>query len=244
MASFPSSRFYSAKSSGTAKEAKLNLDRSKQHDESLVKMENPPPTRRLLEAHPAVCELQFHFRVFCRQQQAIEFARSCAMPKKVFAYELPSLGSQGQRRYLAESVFDFGQAYVYDNACVVSSLHAVCVLCTCPHSWHMSQVPASPYACSSMKSNRHVYEVITEDTVCKLYFDVEFGLGYNPGVIGVELLEVLIRYICYLIRHCFGLAVNRNHILDLDSRCVCVQGWVYGCMCVCGCLCWMWGQQV
>lgn len=71
---------------------------------------------------------------------------------------------------------------------------------------------------SSMKSNQHVYEVITEDAACKLYFDLEFGLKCNLGVKGVEVLEVFVQYLCYLVRLCFGLAVDRNHILDLDSR--------------------------
>lgn len=77
-----------------------------------------------------------------------------------------------------------------------------------------------PNTCSSMTSPRHVYEVITEGAECKLYFDVEFRLKYNPGVIGVEVLEFFVQYVCYLIGCCFGLAVNRTHILDLDSRCV------------------------
>lgn len=110
-------QFYSPKSKGRAvKVAKRNSDRYKQHDEFRVKKVTwLTIPRRLLEVRPASRELQFRFKVFCRQQQAIEFAQSCAMPRKVFAYELPSLGSQGQRRYLAESVFDFGRAYVYGS---------------------------------------------------------------------------------------------------------------------------------
>ena len=82
-----------------------------------------------------------------------------------------------------------------------------------------------PNACSSMTSNRHVYEVITEGATCKLYFDVEFKLKCNPGVIGVEVLEVFVQYVCYLVGSCFGLAVNRTHVLDLDSRCVWWDVW-------------------
>lgn len=96
----------------------------------------------------------------------------------------------------------------------------VYVLCRSSRVCHVTQVPF-PNACSSMKSNRHVYEVITEETLCKLYLDVEFRLGCNPGVSGVEVLEVFIRYLCYLIGSCFGLSVDRSHVLDLDSRCVC-----------------------
>ena len=115
--SFAPLKFYSPNSkSRTVYPAKRNAERYKQHAESRAKKEKSPTTpRRLLEVRPASRELQFRFKVFCRQQQAIDFAQSCAMPKKVFAYELQSLGSQGQRRYLAESVFDFGRAYVYGS---------------------------------------------------------------------------------------------------------------------------------
>ena len=108
---FSSLQFYSStiKSSRALNESKLNADKLK-HDQSLVKTERP--TGRLLETPPAFRELRLPCKVFCRQQQAIEFAKTCAIPKKVFSYELPSFGSQGQRRYLAESVFDFGRAYV------------------------------------------------------------------------------------------------------------------------------------
>ena len=109
---FSSSQFYSrsAHSSRTLKEAKLKVDRFRQHEEPLRSTENP--VGRLLEVCSGSCDPGLHFRVFCRQQQAIDFAKSCPIPKKVFAYELPSLGSQGQRRYLAESIFDFGRAYM------------------------------------------------------------------------------------------------------------------------------------
>ena len=95
---------------------------------------------------------------------------------------------------------------------------------------------------SAMKSNKHVYEVITEGTACKLYLDLEFGLKDNPGVKGVEVLEVFVHYLCYLIQLSFGLAVDRSHILDLDSRfeagrggvCMCVWARVRECACVGG----------
>lgn len=110
---FSSLQFYSSatKYSRAVNEPKLNSSDKLKYDEPLVKTERP--TRRLLATPPpAFREHRCPFKVFCRQQQAIEFAKTCAIPKKVFSYELPSLGSQGQRRYLAESVFDFARAYV------------------------------------------------------------------------------------------------------------------------------------
>jgi hypothetical protein len=71
------------------------------------------------------------------------------------------------------------------------------------------------------QSKRHVYEVIPENTPCRLYFDLEFKKTLNPTIDesrAVRILETFIQYICYQVQLHFRLSINRTNVLDLDSR--------------------------
>lgn len=70
------------------------------------------------------------------------------------------------------------------------------------------------------QSKRHVYEVIPENTPCRLYFDLEFKKTLNPTIDesrAVRILETFIQYICYQVQLHFRLSINRTNVLDLDS---------------------------
>ena len=67
------------------------------------------------------------------------------------------------------------------------------------------------------KAIPHFYEVIVEGTVCRLYFDIEYQKECNPFVVGVDLLEIFIQFVCFCLYKLFSINCDREHILDLDS---------------------------
>ena len=72
-------------------------------------------------------------------------------------------------------------------------------------------------------AKRHVYEVIPENSPCRLYFDLEFKKSLNPAICkndSLRLLETFIQYIGYQVYQHFKINTDRKHVLDLDSRCV------------------------
>ena len=72
-------------------------------------------------------------------------------------------------------------------------------------------------------SKRHVYEVIPENSPCRLYFDLEFKKSLNLTISNsdsLRILETFIQYIGYQVYQHFRITIDRKHVLDLDSRCV------------------------
>ncbi|XP_064403088.1 DNA-directed primase/polymerase protein-like [Halichondria panicea] len=67
------------------------------------------------------------------------------------------------------------------------------------------------------KGPRHYYEVIVEDSACRLYFDIEFKTELNQNTDGNSALGTFIQYICYQLYVHFGLSCDRGNILDLES---------------------------
>ncbi|XP_033761453.1 DNA-directed primase/polymerase protein-like [Pecten maximus] len=67
------------------------------------------------------------------------------------------------------------------------------------------------------KSCRHHYEVIPENAVCKLYFDLEFLKEHNPGRDGDGMVDIFIKYVCYWLKQKFGISCDRKAVLDLDA---------------------------
>lgn len=57
--------------------------------------------------------------------------------------------------------------------------------------------PASPpcYHTPSLSPFRHVYEIIREGAPCRMYFDLEFARGCNPGLDGEELVRAWINVV-------------------------------------------------
>ncbi|XP_069123432.1 DNA-directed primase/polymerase protein-like [Argopecten irradians] len=66
-------------------------------------------------------------------------------------------------------------------------------------------------------SCRHHYEVIPQNAVCKLYFDLEFLKEHNADKDGDHMVEVFIKYVCYWLNEKFGISCDRKSVLDLDA---------------------------
>lgn len=73
------------------------------------------------------------------------------------------------------------------------------------------------YDTKKYPSERCTYEIIPETSVCKLYFDLEFDVEFNPDKCGSSLVKMFIDVVAYFLRTCFGLVVTKDQILDLDS---------------------------
>ncbi|KAK6171377.1 hypothetical protein SNE40_019581 [Patella caerulea] len=61
------------------------------------------------------------------------------------------------------------------------------------------------------------YEIIPEGSVCKLYFDLEYLIEFNPCQNGDETVEIFIKYICYWLKRMYNIECNRCNVLDLDA---------------------------
>ncbi|CAM9146110.1 unnamed protein product [Ectocarpus fasciculatus] len=64
---------------------------------------------------------------------------------------------------------------------------------------------------------RHVYEIIREGCPCRMYFDLEFARGPNPGLDGEELVRAWINVVAGKLHQEFGVSVGASNVLDLDS---------------------------
>ncbi|XP_033071693.1 DNA-directed primase/polymerase protein isoform X2 [Trachypithecus francoisi] len=69
----------------------------------------------------------------------------------------------------------------------------------------------------SRKNLLHCYEVIPENAVCKLYFDLEFNKPANPGAAGKNMVALLIKYVCKALRELYGVNCSAEDVLNLDS---------------------------
>uniref|UniRef100_A0A2K6M0T7 DNA-directed primase/polymerase protein n=1 Tax=Rhinopithecus bieti TaxID=61621 RepID=A0A2K6M0T7_RHIBE len=69
----------------------------------------------------------------------------------------------------------------------------------------------------SRKNLLHCYEVIPENAVCKLYFDLEFNKPANPGADGKNMVALLIKYVCKALRELYGVNCSAEDVLNLDS---------------------------
>ncbi|XP_069487593.1 DNA-directed primase/polymerase protein isoform X2 [Ambystoma mexicanum] len=67
------------------------------------------------------------------------------------------------------------------------------------------------------KTLMHCYEVIPENSVCKLYFDLEFYKPANPGADGKKKVAQLIDYICRKLGECYGIRCSAKDVLNLES---------------------------
>ncbi|CBN75167.1 similar to coiled-coil domain containing 111 [Ectocarpus siliculosus] len=93
----------------------------------------------------------------------------------------------------------------------VSSVGPVCEKpshppCPCP-----SSPPPRP------SPLRHMYEIIREGRPCRMYFDLEFARGPNPGLDGEELVCAWINVVAGKLHQEFGVSVGTSNVLDLDS---------------------------
>ena len=65
--------------------------------------------------------------------------------------------------------------------------------------------------------DRCYYEVIRENCPCKLYFDIEYHVEYNPNINGNELIEIFKDYLIEYILNELNIEMSRKDIIDLTS---------------------------
>ncbi|XP_027385570.1 DNA-directed primase/polymerase protein isoform X2 [Bos indicus x Bos taurus] len=63
----------------------------------------------------------------------------------------------------------------------------------------------------------HCYEVIPENAVCKLYFDLEFNKLANPGADGKKMVALLIEHVCKALQEFYTVNCSAEDVLNLDS---------------------------
>ncbi|XP_036155010.1 DNA-directed primase/polymerase protein isoform X5 [Myotis myotis] len=69
----------------------------------------------------------------------------------------------------------------------------------------------------SRKHLLHCYEVIPENAVCKLYFDLEFNKLANPGADGKKMVALLIEHVCKALQELYRANCSAEDVLNLDS---------------------------
>ncbi|XP_077158381.1 DNA-directed primase/polymerase protein isoform X3 [Paroedura picta] len=121
------------------------------------------------------------WKLFHRQIQAFNFAKSCKEDVHVFALEKNA--ENKQRFYLVTTYTELW--FYYKKHCETSLMHC--------------------------------YEVIPENAVCKLYFDLEFYISMNPGADGQQMVAVLIEFICKKLKQHYGVKCSAEDVLNLDS---------------------------
>nr|XP_020765843.1 DNA-directed primase/polymerase protein isoform X2 [Odocoileus virginianus texanus] len=63
----------------------------------------------------------------------------------------------------------------------------------------------------------HCYEVIPENAVCKLYFDLEFNKLANPGADGKKMVALLIEHVSKALQEFYRVNCSTEDVLNLDS---------------------------
>nr|XP_051685140.1 DNA-directed primase/polymerase protein isoform X3 [Oryctolagus cuniculus] len=69
----------------------------------------------------------------------------------------------------------------------------------------------------SRKNLLHCYEVIPENAVCKLYFDLEFNKPANPGADGKKMVALLIEHVCRALQDLYSVRCSAEDVFNLDS---------------------------
>ncbi|XP_045053172.2 DNA-directed primase/polymerase protein isoform X2 [Desmodus rotundus] len=67
------------------------------------------------------------------------------------------------------------------------------------------------------KNLLHCYEVIPENAVCKLYFDLEFNKLANPGADGRKMVALLIEHVCKALQELYRVHCSAKDVFNLDS---------------------------
>lgn len=67
------------------------------------------------------------------------------------------------------------------------------------------------------KNLLHCYEVIPENAVCKLYFDLEFNKLVNPRADGKKMVALLIQHVCKALQELYKVNCSADDVFNLDS---------------------------
>lgn len=73
------------------------------------------------------------------------------------------------------------------------------------------------YDCQRPPSCRCSYEIIPENAVCKLYFDLEFNIPLNPNCNGPRMVKNFIAVVIFFLQEQFKIDCDVSHIVDLDA---------------------------
>ena len=66
-------------------------------------------------------------------------------------------------------------------------------------------------------TSKHLYEVIKENTPCRLYFDLEYSKAYNENIDDEQLLEEFQIELAADLKTYYNLTFTKQQIIDLDS---------------------------
>ena len=69
----------------------------------------------------------------------------------------------------------------------------------------------------SPKPQKHVYEIIRENTPCRAYFDLEYQKEYNREINGNMLTAIWINLVVWKISELYGVYLNNDNIVVIDS---------------------------
>ncbi|XP_055423396.1 DNA-directed primase/polymerase protein isoform X4 [Bubalus kerabau] len=109
----------------------------------------------------------------------------------------------------AVNSFDFiKEVHVFALECKVGDGQRIYLVTTYTQLW---------FYYKSRRNLLHCYEVIPENAVCKLYFDLEFNKLANPGADGKKMVALLIEHVCKALQEFYTVNCSAEDVLNLDS---------------------------
>ncbi|XP_047407675.1 DNA-directed primase/polymerase protein isoform X3 [Sciurus carolinensis] len=98
--------------------------------------------------------------------------------------------------------------HVFALECKVGDGQRIYLVTTYPQLW---------FYYKSRQNLLHCYEVIPENAVCKLYFDLEFNKPANPEADGKKMVALLIEYVCKALQELYNVNCSTEDVFNLDS---------------------------
>ncbi|XP_070316179.1 DNA-directed primase/polymerase protein isoform X3 [Odocoileus virginianus] len=112
------------------------------------------------------------------------------------------------------------QAFNFVKSCKEVEVHVFALECRVGDGQRIYLVTTYAQLWFYYKSRRnllHCYEVIPENAVCKLYFDLEFNKLANPGADGKKMVALLIEHVCKALQEFYRVNCSTEDVLNLDS---------------------------
>ncbi|MBZ3889696.1 DNA-directed primase/polymerase protein [Sciurus carolinensis] len=102
----------------------------------------------------------------------------------------------------------YPDVHVFALECKVGDGQRIYLVTTYPQLW---------FYYKSRQNLLHCYEVIPENAVCKLYFDLEFNKPANPEADGKKMVALLIEYVCKALQELYNVNCSTEDVFNLDS---------------------------
>ncbi|KAJ6228412.1 DNA-directed primase / polymerase protein [Anaeramoeba flamelloides] len=64
---------------------------------------------------------------------------------------------------------------------------------------------------------RHYNEIISEGSICNLYYDLEFLKRFNPDLSGERLVEIIVNQTIHYLKTIYGINLDHSNFIILDS---------------------------